>query len=65
VAGGIIQGSYHAGWQKSMHGVDDPRIAARNALNADKPSENWFRKWIPERSLIIRSWRVGITTHYT
>ena len=30
VAGGIIQGSYHAGWQKSMHGYDDPRIAARN-----------------------------------
>ena len=34
VAGGIIQGSYHAGWQKSMHGYDDPRIAARNAQDA-------------------------------
>ena len=41
-----------AGWQNSLHGLSKEELAqARNGLNADKPSGNWFGKWVPEGPL--------------
>jgi len=61
IMGGIIQGSYMAGWQKSAHGLSEDRIADKTG---------WRRVEVGSRSAVgpgrhkfIR-WKEGKETHY-